>query len=149
MAGNSILQNKPEIFSEHLGERIIHLGAMTYKLPGNIDYEVFQVDKAHVARPDLIADIFYGDAQYGDLICKINNIPNPFELNEGMFIIVPTVASLDKFYVQDIFNDSTSEENGKTKRPRPKTRTEKRKPNEAVVGDTRFKIDKANRVIIY
>jgi hypothetical protein len=31
----------------------------------------------------------------------------------------------------------------------PKGKKEKRKPNEAVIGDKRYKIDQTNKVIIY
>ena len=34
-------------------------------------------------------------------------------------------------------------------KPTPKNKTDKRKPNEAVVGDSRFKIDKNRGVVIY
>lgn len=143
---NSILEGKPTIYSDTLGEDIIHLGAMTYTLPEGLRYKVFRVDKSHVARPDLISQICYGTDRYGDIICKVNNIPNPFEINEDDIIIIPDVADLVRFNIVDKFNDDPKNDEGK---PRPKSKTEKRKANEAVVGDTRFKIDKDRRVIIY
>jgi len=150
MLANSLLMGKPDIYSKHLGEQIIHLGAMTFMLPENIDYEIFKVDKAHIARPDLISKVYYGSDSYGDLICKLNGISNPFEINEGDIIILPTSGMLDRFFILDTFNDLESGQDGSKKnRPTPKARTEKRKPNEAVIGDTRFKVDKEHRVIIY
>jgi len=47
------------------------------------------VNKYYVARPDLISLDVFGDDRYGDLICKYNGISNPFDLNEGMAILIP------------------------------------------------------------
>lgn len=151
MLSNSLLEGKPTIFSQHCGEDIIHLGAMTYTLPDHLDYQIFRVDAGHVARPDLISLAYYGSDRYGDLICKLNGIANPVEINEGDIIMLPDPAWLAKFFIQDLFNDlvdgGTSVED--RNKPKPKARTEKRKANEAVIGDTRFKVDKEHRVIIY
>lgn len=149
MLSNSILAGKPTIFSQTLNEEIIHLGAMTYTVPAAMQYEIFQVDKAHIARPDLISKAYYGTDQYGDLICKLNGISNPFEINEGDIIVLPSSGMLGQFFIQDIFNDVTDTDQTDDSKPQPKTRNEKRKANEAVIGDTRFKVDKEHRVIIY
>ena len=52
------------------------------------------VTKDYVARPDLIAFVSYGTDAYGDLVCKLNGISNPFELNEGMILFIPYIDSL-------------------------------------------------------
>lgn len=145
---NTILSKKPTIHSKTLDEDIINLGALTVINPDWVEYSVFRVNKAHIGRPDLISQIAYGDENWGDLICKINNIPNPFELNEGDILIIPEVDSLYRFFADDSWNDDI-EENQKSKKPVAKRKNEKRKANEAIVGDTRFKVDKDNRVIIY
>lgn len=64
------------------------------------------VTKDYVARPDLVAFVSYGTDAYGDLVCKLNGISNPFELNEGMILFIPYIDSL-----QDIIkvSGSTSE----------------------------------------
>lgn len=143
---NSLLKNKPTIFSETVGEDIIHLGAMTFDIPSQVSYNIYTVSKSHVARPDLISRIMYGTDIYGDFLCKVNGISNPFELNEGDIIFVPNIDQIGEFMVTDLFNDSLQED---TSKPKPKAKNEKRKANEAVIGDTRFKIDKENHVIIY
>ena len=61
------------------------------------------VTKDYIARPDLVAFVTYGTDAYGDLICKLNGISNPFELNEGMILFVPYIDSL-----QDIIKASGS-----------------------------------------
>lgn len=144
---NSLLKSKPTIYSKTCGEEIIHLGAISFKMPPHITYSVFTVSKAHVARPDLISRIMYGTETYGDFICKVNGISNPFELNEGDVLIIPSLNYVKDFVFTDTFNDSIDTEDTNT--PKPKAKNEKRKANEAIVGDTRFKIDKENHVIIY
>lgn len=143
---NSLLKNKPKIFSATVGEDIIHLGAQTFQMPQWSTYVVYRVSKSHIARPDLISRIMYGTEMYGDFLCKVNGISNPFELNEDDVLIIPNLNNIGDFMMEDTYNDSLEETDDA---PKPKKKTEKRKANEAVVGDTRFKIDKENHVIIY
>lgn len=145
---NTLLMNKPIIHSKTLGEDILNLGAASMVNPDWVEYSVFRVSKAHVARPDLISQIVYDDDRFGDFICKVNNIPNPFEINEGDILIIPEVDSIPRFLVTDDWNDDISG-NERVAKPAPKKKNEKRKANEAIVGDTRFKVDKDSRVIIY
>lgn len=145
---NSLLKNKPQIFSETMGEDIIHLGAITFRIPDSVNYSVYKVSKDHIARPDLISQIFYGTDIYGDFICKVNGISNPFEINEGDIIVVPDLTSKDQFMFTDFYDDTITE-NDRVTTPVPKKKNEKRKANEAIIGDTRFKIDKDRRLIIY
>ena len=143
---NSLLKNKPQIFSETLGENIIHLGAQTFRMPSWAAYTVYRVSRSHIARPDLISRIMYGTDIYGDFLCKVNGISNPFEINEDDVLIIPNLNNMGDFMVDDKFDDSLSDSSD---RPKPKAKNEKRRANEAIVGDTRFKIDKENHVIIY
>lgn len=145
---NSLLKNKPQIFSETMQENMIHLGAITFRIPDHVTYSVYKVSKDHVARPDLISKILYGTDIYGDFICKVNGISNPFEINEGDIIIVPDLTSKDDFMFTDLYDDTINESEDSSK-PVPKKKNEKRKANEAIIGDTRFKIDKDRRIIIY
>jgi hypothetical protein len=87
---------------------------------------------------------------FADVICKLNGISNPFELNVGMKIIVPSPENILDFTfsptTQDmLFSSSGADQKG----PVAKTKNEKRKPNEAIVGDVRFKIDPGTGIIIY
>lgn len=143
---NSLLQNKPTIHSDVVGEDIIHLGAITMSMPKWVPYTIYTVSKSHVARPDIISRIVYGTDIYGDFICKVNGISNPFEINEGDLLVIPKIDSIKQFLTVDTFNDSTEVQENK---PKVKSKNEKRKANEAIIGDTRFKVDKDNRVIIY
>lgn len=151
---NLLLQNKKQIFSKWLGEDIISLSDQTFIIPKTpFAYRVVEVTEDYIARPDLISKMLYGTDMYGDLLCKLNGISNPFELNVGDILMVPDVSDLGGF----LYNapreelDSTYEEsvNGETKVPPVKRKQDKRKPNEAIMGETRFKIDNNRNVIIY
>ena len=145
---NSNINAKPVIYSKHCGENIIHLAAGTFQPPETIRFRVVEISKSHIARPDLISKMVYNTDMYGDLICKINGISNPFELNEGMLIAIPDIEDITKFIVPDNFDD-TVESDERSSKPKPKLKKDKRKANEAIVGDSRFKIDSDHRVIIY
>ena len=148
MLVNSILEQKPEIMSECCGEKIVHLGAQTYLPQDTIEFRVYTVSKEHIARPDLISKLVYGTDMYGDIICKLNGISNPFELNEGMNIAIPKLEDVEQFIKKDYFDDNV-ESDVESEQPKPKSRKEKRQANDAIIGDTRFKIDRSRNVIIY
>jgi hypothetical protein len=108
---------------------------------------VVEVSERYIARPDLISNDVYGDTIYTDLICKLNGISNPFELNKGMLLIIPSIDN-----IMDFMKTVSVEESdviNTTNKPTPKQKKEKRKANEAVIGDSRFKIDKNRGIVIY
>lgn len=140
------LQNKTIIKSDYLGENIFNLLDKTFIIPKNFDFNIFEVTKEYIARPDLISLDAYGDSLYADIICKINGISNPFELNEGIKVILPTPDSIQLF---NTIPEQSELENSQINKPVAKKKTEKRKANEAVIGDSRYRIDSATGVIIY
>ena len=146
---HSILDFKGTITSNYLNERIYNLLDQTFEVPRTgFSFNVFEVSKEYVARPDLVSLDAYGNVCYTDVICKINGISNPFELNEGMEIIIPTTASISEFTVKPGKMDVEDDEYDNM--PIPTTvSNKKRKANEAVIGDTRFRIDSSAGVIIY
>lgn len=150
MIDYSVLNLKTEITSEYLGEAIYNMLDYTFTIPNDYSYNIFDVTKDYIARPDLISYDAYGDAMYADVICKLNGVSNPFELNEGMKIIVPTPDDISRFIIEPSIKDKDSNwgPSGGVS-DSTKTKKSKRQANEAIMGDTRFKIDKANGVIIY
>lgn len=91
-----ILSNKPTVtivkdgeatFMQDLTPKALNLDS----LPAS---QLVKVNKHYIARPDLLSLALYGTDDYGDIICKINGISNPFELNEGMILLCPTVGTL-------------------------------------------------------
>ena len=148
------LNNKGTVNSEYLGEDVYNLLDSTFKLPNTgFSFNIFVVSDEYVARPDLVSLDAYNDTRYADILCKINGISNPFELNKGMEIIIPTTNSISSFYSNaDKYrnNGFDDESEDMFKAPIEKSKRDtKRKANEAIVGDTRFKVDSAAGIIIY
>lgn len=144
-----VLSQKKQILSDYLGEEIYNMLDYTFEIPDGYAYNIFEVSKEYIARPDLISFDAYGDAMYADIICKLNGVSNPFELNEGMKLIVPTPEDIIKFIIEPSIKDKDENWGPNMSSKTSKTKVSKRQANEAIMGDTRFKIDKKNGVIIY
>lgn len=151
MIFHTVLNNKKQIYSDWLQDTVINLGDSSFQIPDEYQYEILEVTEKYIARPDLLSKDIYGDALYSDLLCKLNGISNPFELNEGMIMIIPSPDCIINF----MKNPSAAEcDNNNTNysvatKPVAKAKTEKRKANEAIVGNVRFKIDKDRGIVIY
>lgn len=150
MLFHTVLNNKQLIKSNWLSDTIYNLNDSTFKIPKLYSYEVLEVTEKYIARPDLLSKDIYGDILYSDLICKLNGISNPFELNKGMLLIIPSPDYiLDFMKTVDIEETDEILESNVTNKPIAKTKKEKRKANEAVIGDSRFKIDANRGIVIY
>ncbi len=149
------LNFKNTIKSDYLQEEIYNLLDLTFLIPSRYNYNIFTVTKDYIARPDLISYDAYGDETFADIICKVNGISNPFELNEGMKLIIPSPENIldftrkvQKYPGEDLYN-STNDAAVTSMQNNTKTKRSKRQANEAIVGDKRFKIDAAAGIIIY
>ena len=149
MLENPLLINKSEIKSEVLNEKVVNLLDKTFRIPPEFDYNVVEITKDYIARMDLLSYQLYGTNKYQDVLCKLNGISNPFELNEGDIIICPDISDISYFYYLENPDERDPDAEGSAKRPTAKGKNEKRKPNEAVIGDKRFKIDQTRKVIVY
>lgn len=143
------LNFKNNIESEYLGENIVNLLDNTFDIPKLYSYNVFEVTKEYIARPDLIAYDAYGDSMHADIICKLNGISNPFELNEGMKLVIPSPENIMDFSVYPSQKDKDSNWGQSNNNKGKKNKQSKRQPNESIIGDTRFKVDAASGIIIY
>ena len=149
MLKHSVLDLKNTINSEYLGEQIYNMLDYTFEIPYDYSYNILEITEEYIARPDLISYKAYGDTMFTDVICKLNGISNPFELNEGMKLILPTPDDIHKFIVEPSINDRDENWGPNVQKSQAKTKYTKRQANEAIMGDTRFKIDKTNGIIIY
>ena len=142
------LANKRIWNNKYLGEQSMNLLDKTFIIPKNFEFEILEVTEKYVARPDILSYDAYGDDMYADIICKVNGISNPFELNVGKLVIIPDINDLYKFVNNEDISEPIDELKGNVL-PQPKLRNQKRKANEAVVGDKRYRIDSSNKIIIY
>jgi hypothetical protein len=56
----------------------------------NVDIlAVHTVEAVEIGRIDLIADRYYGNSDYSELILKYNNISNPFSIAAGDELVIP------------------------------------------------------------
>lgn len=137
---------KNTINSNYLGEKIYNLLDKTFVIPSNYNYNIFEVTKEYIARPDLISYDVYNDTLYTDVICKLNGISNPFELNEGMKLIIPSPEDIMNFIIR---SEEHQEDMEDSKEPIAKQKQSKRKANETIIGDSRFRINQVDGIIIY
>lgn len=116
------------------------------------------VNHMYIGRPDLISLALYGDDMYGDIICKINGISNPFELNENDLIFVPDKSYLlecCKVFDNDASDFITDEDDEilynkmEKKAQTQKSKDERRAPYEQVKGETNYVIDRTLGIIFY
>ena len=110
------------------------------------------VNRYYVARPDLISLAFYGTDKYADIICKVNGISNPFELNENDMLDIPALETV-QFYSRPNKNasDLITKDSSITqpKKSKQKELNKKRSPNEQIVGDKNYVLDKSLGLIFY
>ena len=117
-----------------------------------IDYKLLEVPPEYVARPDLISLAIYGSDDYADIICKVNGISNPFELNTGMMLLIPNFSSINTIFTRSAASEIVSTGNttiGKKEKTNQKAKNSDRSPAEQVVGDSTFIIDKENKIVFY
>lgn len=149
-----ILDNKPEI--ELNGETGIDLLHKTIDLSKSYSGEFLMVNEYYVARPDLISLAIYRDDKYADIICKLNGISNPFELNEGMIIFIPTIESIinilntkGKNTKTETITDKDDSISSSNIEGDQKKRTAKRSPAQQTEGDSNYVIDRNLGMIFY
>lgn len=116
------------------------------------DCNIVTVTKDYVARPDLVSLAVYGNDMYADIICKVNGISNPFELNAGMILVIPDFASIIQLCKSakslETLNNS-SEYISKSIKTNQKTKKDSRSPAEQLVGENTFIIDRTNKLVYY
>ena len=116
------------------------------------DYKLLEVQPEYVARPDLISLAIYGSDDYADIICKVNGISNPFELNVGMMLLIPNFNSINTIFTRSAASEIVSVDNttiGKKEKTNQKAKNADRSPAEQIVGDSTFIIDKTNKIVFY
>ena len=150
----SIVQNKSHIKSNYLKEDVLNLLDKTFVIPDSYTYNIFEVSNEYIARPDLIALDAYGDTMYTDVMCKLNGISNPFELNENDYLFIPSLDYIRDCCIPknksntDFIETSDDEILAKTSNYQ-KRLDQKRTPNEQIYGEQNFVIDKSLGVIFY
>lgn len=151
MLNYKIISKKPILNRDN--EKFIDLFVNTYKNNNSIKGTLIGVNEHYVARPDLISLAVYGTDDYADLICKVNGISNPFDLNENMILFIPSPDAIYELTINsqkasDLIKDDDDIKNKNNKDFR-KRLSEKRSPNELTIGDSNYIIDKSLGLVFY
>lgn len=156
MLNYNSLASKPEMSRMIDGKKVSYKDLLCHTLndeePVFEGIEFIRVVDDYVARPDLISLAVYGTDQYADILCKINGVSNPFELNEGMILLIPNLSTITFFYKNRSASatfESDSTPISSTKKNFQKTKAERRRPSEQTVGSKNFIVDLSNKMIIY
>jgi len=91
------LKNKLSV--EKTGEQYFDLTAPSFTYKRGLGVKALHyVMQDQVGRIDKISIAYFGSAEYVDAICVINNIFNPFSLNEGDVLAIPNLSNIDEVY---------------------------------------------------
>lgn len=156
MLNYGILNSKPIIKKNVDGVEIQYKDLLSSSVNTSINtivnYKIIEVTPEYVARPDLISYAVYGDDTYADVICKVNDISNPFELNTGMVLIIPDLMFVNNFVVKKKASAIITDENveiSAVEQSNRKNKSDRRSPAEQTIGDTTFIIDRTNKIVYY
>lgn len=152
MLDYNILKNKNKLTNKT--EEYIDLLSNSVNLNIDLNGEIIYINEYYVARPDLVSLAKYGTDMYADIICKINGISNPFELNKGMYIIIPNINIIDNYLKSsnkdsELIDESDTNVLSKNLNNYQKNVNDKRSPNNQLVGKSNYIIDKSLGVIFY
>lgn len=153
MSETSYILDKKETFdSPYCDEEIVDLLSQTFKIPEDFGFNVYQTTSDHICRPDLLSYDAYGTTEYGELILKLNGISNPFELNEGMYLIIPKFDYLEQFQIipakSTLAGIDPTEFIPVVSNPLNQVKKQ-RTTNEALLNSNRYKINPSTGVITY
>ena len=93
-----VLNQKP-ILVDTAGNQYLDLSYNSYNISNfNSVIAIEVVSAENEMRLDKIALKYYGDTKYLDLLCKANNIFNPFSIMEGDILIIPNIPKQNTIY---------------------------------------------------
>lgn len=91
------LDKKP-LFTNDDGNTLRDLTKSMFDFQANnyTSFSAFRISSDYVMRPDLISQAVYNNTLYTEYILKYNGISNPFAIQEGDVILIPTLDSAIK-----------------------------------------------------
>ena len=91
------LKNKLTI--ERTGQQYFDLTAPSFRYKTELGVKALHyIKQDQVGRMDKVSLQYFGKSDYVDALCIVNNIFNPFSLNEGDVIIIPNLSDLAAVY---------------------------------------------------
>ncbi len=93
------LSLKNKIVDESTGEFYYDLTAPSFKYKADLGVKALHyVTVDQVGRMDKISELYFGSGEFIDAICIVNNIFNPFSVNEQDILVIPNLARKDLVY---------------------------------------------------
>lgn len=100
------LKLKNTLINESTGESYFDLTAPSFKYKDKYGIKgLHYVSQDQEGRIDLIAVQYFGNTEYVDAICVINNIFNPFSIKEGDVLIIPNLKNEYDMYMRPDTNN--------------------------------------------
>jgi len=95
-------------YIDNNGNEVIDLGQTIFSMAdtGSVVYSYYKANKDTEMRPDLISVFACGTDEYAEMIMKYSIIDNPFAIEEGDILAIPSVTSM-----YNEVRDTTSENN--------------------------------------
>lgn len=83
-------------YIDNEGNEIVDLGQTAFSMAdtGSVMYTYYKATKETEMRPDLISVFACGTDEYAEMIMKYSMIDNPFAIEEGDLLAIPTVSSM-------------------------------------------------------
>lgn len=93
------LSLKNKLIQENTGENYFDLTAPSFRYKSELGVKaIHYVVADQECRIDKISEIYYGTGEYVDAICVVNNIFNPFSIQEGDVLFIPNLSREDEVY---------------------------------------------------
>lgn len=93
------LSLKNELIDERTGEFYFDLTAPSFIYDADLGIKTLHyVMPDQAGRVDKISEIYFGSGEYIDAICVVNNIFNPFTVQEGEVLVIPNLTRPDLVY---------------------------------------------------
>ena len=90
---------KNTLIDERTGEFYFDLTAPSFIYDADFGIKALHyVMPDQAGRIDKISEIYFGSTEYIDAICVVNNIFNPFTLQEGDVLVIPNLIKPDLVY---------------------------------------------------
>lgn len=106
---------KKNTITDSENEEYLDLSQSSLKTDINIGVKaIYVVVKETEMRLDLISLKYYGSTKYIDVLCKANNIFNPFSIQADDVLVIPNIGNDDSLYKsnEDISGSDTSVPSG-------------------------------------
>jgi len=90
---------KNKLTDDKTGQQYFDLTAPSFKYKRELGVKALHyVQQDQAGRIDKISNLYYGTEAYVDAICIVNNIFNPFSVEEGEILAIPNLNQLDLVY---------------------------------------------------